>query len=111
MKLKKLSSMKGKRRYIIFKIHSDMELDFDNVKNAIWNSLSNWLGEADLGKADVDIIRNLWSRDEYKGFVRCNSKYVDAVKVGLSLIHHVGDSKVIFQTLRVSGTIKSGKKV
>jgi len=35
---------------------------------------------------------------------------VDLVKVGLALIHQIGDQRVIFQTLRVSGTIKSGKK-
>jgi RNase P/RNase MRP subunit POP5 len=31
------------------------------------------------------------------------------VKVSLALIHQIGDSKVIFQTTRVSGTIKAGK--
>jgi len=109
MGLKKLPSMKGKKRYIIFRIHTDMELDFENVKNSIWNSLTEWIGEADLGKANVAVIRNLWNSKEYTGFIQCNSKYVDAIKVGLSLIHHVGDAKVIFQTMRVSGTIQSGK--
>jgi len=102
--------MKGKTRYIIFKVHSDRDLDFDNVKDSIWNSLEHWLGEADLGKANMQIVKNLWNGKEYKGFVKCNSKYVDQIKVGLSLIHHIGDSKVIFQTLRVTGTIKSGKE-
>jgi RNase P/RNase MRP subunit POP5 len=33
---------------------------------------------------------------------------VDKIKVSLALIHQIGDSRVVFQTLRVSGTIKSG---
>ena len=102
--------MKGKKRYIIFKVHVDLPIDFDNTKNAIWNSLTSWLGEADLGKANIRIFKNLWDSKKYEGFIQCNSKYVDSIKVGMCLIHHIGDSKVIFQTLKVTGTIKSGKK-
>jgi len=110
MKLKKLPSLREKKRYIIFKVHAEETLSFENVSNAIWNSLLDWLGERELAKANVWIIKNLWNGKEQTGFIKCSPKYVDAVKVGLALIHQIGDSKVILQSLRVSGTIKSGKE-
>ena len=102
--------MRPRKRYIVFKVHSEQKLAYENVRDAVWNSLENWLGERDLASAQVRIIRNLWDAKAQKGFVQCSHKYVDPVKVGLALIHQIGDSRVIFQVLRVSGTIKAGKK-
>ncbi len=102
--------MREKKRYIVFRVHSEEQLDFSNTKNAIWNSLEKWLGEKELAKANIHVVKNLWNSKEQKGFLRCCHKYVDGVKVGLGLIHQIGDSRVIFQTLRVTGTIKSGKE-
>ena len=62
-----------------------------------------------MAKANIRILKNLWDLRKQKGFVQCLPKFVDSVKVSLSLIHQIGDSRVAFQTLRVSGTIKSGR--
>lgn len=109
MKLKPFPSMREKRRYIIFKVHSEEKLNYPNVRNAVYNSVGNWLGEKEMARANVHIIKNLWDSKGQTGFVRCSHKFVDDVRVGLSLIHQVGDSRVIFHTLAVAGTIKSGK--
>ena len=110
MKLRRLSSSRESKRYVIFRIHSEEHLSYDSVKDAVWNSVLNWLGEEDLAKANVRVLKNLWNSGEQKGFIQCSPKFVDSIKVSLSLIHQIGDSKVAFQTLRVSGTIKSGKE-
>lgn len=104
-----LPSLRESKRYIVFKVHSKEKLDYSTVQNAAWNSLLNWLGEKDLSKANVRMIRNLWDHNKQTGFIKCSPKFVDAIKVSLSLVHQIGDQRVIFQTLRVSGTIKSGK--
>ncbi len=106
---KVLPSLREKKRYIIFKVHSNEKLDYASMHNAAWNSLINWLGERDLSKANVRIIKNLWDSNKQIGFIQCSPKFVDSVKVSLGLVHQIGDQRVIFQTLRVSGTIKSGK--
>ncbi len=110
MKLKKMPSLKPHSRYIIFRAHSQNPLLYSNVSNAVWNSLENWLGEQDLAEADVRIIRNLWNPKAQTGFIRCSHKFLDLVKTGIALIHQIGDERVVFQTLRVSGTIRSGKR-
>ncbi len=104
-----LPSLRESKRYIVFKVHSTERLDYASMQNAAWNSLLNWMGEKELSRANVRIIKNLWNPSLQTGFIQCSPKFVDAVKMGLSLVHQIGDQRVIFQTLRVAGTIKSGK--
>lgn len=104
-----LPSLRESKRYVVFKVHSQERLNYAVMQNAAWNSLLNWMGEKDLSKANVRIIKNLWDPGTQTGFVQCSPKFVDAVKVSLSLVRQIGDQRVTFQTLRVSGTIKSGK--
>jgi ribonuclease P/MRP protein subunit POP5 len=103
-----MPSYRDKKRYVIFRIHSEEPLDFSEIKNSIMNSVFDWLGEEQAAKSGMKIIRNLWDEKAQTGFIRCSPKYVDKIKVSLALIHQIGDSRVVFQTLRVSGTIKSG---
>ena len=105
-----MPSTRESKRYIIFRVISDEMVDYGAVRDALWNSMTHWIGEAELGKAGVRIIRNLWSSREKTGFIQVHPKYVDAVKVAMGLIHQLGDQRVIFQSIRVSGTIKSGKE-
>jgi RNase P/RNase MRP subunit POP5 len=109
MRLKRSSSQKERSRYIVFNVHSSGQLDFVNVKNAIWDSLCEWLGANDMAKANIWIMKTLWSHKEQSGFIKCSRNYVDKIKVGLALVHQIGDTRVVFQATRVAGTIKSGK--
>lgn len=107
MKLKSLPSLKEKKRYIVFRVHSEGTIQYHRLKGAVTESLLEFLGEREMGKANPRLIKNLWNGRE--GFLQTSPKYVDAVKVSLALIHQIGDEKVVFQTLRVTGTIKAGK--
>ncbi|MFH1445724.1 MAG: Rpp14/Pop5 family protein [Nanoarchaeota archaeon] len=109
MKLKKPPSLRNRKRYIIFKVHSDENLTFDNVKDAIMNSVLNWIGERGAAQANIWVIKNLWDGKKQSGYMQCSHKTVDEVKTALALIHQIGDHEVLFQTLKVTGTIKSGK--
>jgi RNase P/RNase MRP subunit POP5 len=110
MGLRRLPSMRGRKRYIMFRVISEDRVDYNSMRDALWNSMTHWMGEADLGKSGVRIIKNLWNQGEQSGCVQVSPKYVDAVKLSMALIHQVGDQRVIFQSTRVSGTIKAGKK-
>ncbi len=108
IKPKKLPSMREKKRYVFFSIHSDNPVSYSEMKNAVRNSLIKWLGDKDYSAAKIRVIKNQWSPSESRGVLRCSHRYVDDIKMSLALIHQIGDSRVIFRTLRVSGTIKSG---
>ena len=106
MKLTKKPTSKEKKRYIYFKVHSKNPLKFQEVRNAGWDSVLDLIGELGTGKANLHFVKNLWDPKNQTGVIRCSHLFVDQIKLGLSLIHHIGDEQVIFQTLRVSGTIK-----
>jgi RNase P/RNase MRP subunit POP5 len=110
MPLKRPATMRESKRYIVFQAVSERPLEFAAVRDAIWDSVLSWLGENDSAKAGVRVIRNLWNPRDRTGFVQCRPRHVDSVKVALALVHQVGDSRVILRTLRVSGTIKSGRE-
>ena len=110
MKVRKLPSMREKKRYITFSVASEKPLGYGEVKGAVMNSVLNWMGEKGLSKSGIRIIRNLWEGSRQEGWLSCSPKSVDDVKMSLALVHQIGDSRVIFRTLRVSGTIKSGRE-
>jgi len=107
MKLKSRPTLRQKRRYLVFRVVSEEPLLYDNVRNAIYDSVARWLGDNENAKAGVHIVKNLWDGRMRTGFIRCAPKYVDDVRTGMALVHQIGDSRVIIETLRVSGTIKS----
>ncbi len=108
MRLRSRPALREKKRYIFFRVHSERGIEYEEIRNAVMNSLLNWMGGEGFAKAKPWLIKNLWKRNS--GVLRCSHRYVDDVKVSLALIRQIGDSKVIFETLRVSGTIKSGRK-
>ena len=70
MKLKSKPTIRGKHKYVVFKIHSTSKLQYNDVKNAIMNSLLNWMGEKDFADAGA-----------HKVIIACkDSKVLDEVK-------------------------------
>ena len=110
MKLKRMPSLREKRRYLTFRLHSEKPVMYSEMRGAVLNSILNWMGETGFSGSGCRIIKNLWDYKRQTGWLECSHRSVDDVKVALALIHQIGDERVIFQVLRVSGTIRSGKK-
>ncbi len=110
MKLKSMPSLRNKKRYVTFRVHSERPLLYSSMRGAVTNSILNWMGEEGFSSANIRIIKNLWDAKGRTGWLTCPPSALDDVKMSLALIHQIGDDRVIFQVLRVSGTIKSGKK-
>ncbi len=108
MKARTKSSLRQKKRYIVFRVHSEHPLPFFVVEQALFSAVQDWLGEEQAARANLWLIKNTWNGRT--GFLRCSHTAVDDVKVALALIHQIGDEKTVFQTLKVAGTIASGKK-
>ncbi len=106
---KTYSSLRVKKRYVFFRVLSDGPVSYSDLKNAAFGCLLEWMGEESFGKADVTFIRNLWDSRSRTGVLRCSHRFVDHVKLGLSMMHQTGDHRLSIQTLRVSGTIKGGR--
>ena len=110
MRIRKPPSMKEKKRYVVFRVIAEQPRDYEQVKGAVMDSALCWMGEKGISSSGMKLIRNLWNPAAMEGWISCTPKAVDDVKLSLALIHQMGDSKVIFRTVSVTGTIKSGKQ-
>ena len=101
-----LPSLKERNRYIVYEVKSSSELNFKDVKKEISEAILRFLGELETAKASA-LILNDW-RDN-KGIVKVGHKHVNKARVALMLIKYINNKKVIFQTIRVSGTLKKAR--
>lgn len=100
-------TLREKDRYIKFKILSENPVEYSDIESAIWNTFLDFYGEQGVSKQSLWLIKNLWDSREQVGVIRCNNKNVTQVLAGLGLVSRLGDSRIIFKILKVSGTIKS----
>jgi ribonuclease P/MRP protein subunit POP5 len=113
MKQKKMKILKPtlreKERYIAFQVLSEEgeELNYSDLEAAIWNTMLDFLGEEGVSKTSVWLMKDCWDQKTQKGILRCNNKSVQEVIASLGLIDRLGDNRITFKILKISGTIKS----
>ena len=110
MRIRKPPSMREKKRYVVFRIICEKRHGYEEVKGAAMDSALGWMGEKGISSSGMRLIRNLWDPERMEGWIACTPKAVDDVKLSLALIHQIGDSRVIFRTVSVTGTIRSGMR-
>lgn len=106
-KLKILSpTLREKDRYISFKVISEEPIAYSDLEAGIWSTLMDFYGELGTSQMSMWLVKNLWDGKEQVGVVRCNNRSVPKVIAGLGLLTRLGESRIIFKILKVSGTIK-----
>ncbi len=103
-------TLRIKKRYVVFKIYSEEGISFEDVVNAIWGSFLNFAGELNLALSRIKIIDDLWQKEKKIGVIRCAHTAVELVRTVLILIDRIGDQRVVFRILGVSGTLNSAKR-
>lgn len=104
-----LPTLREKERYISFKVISEEPMNYADLESAIWGTALDFFGEHGISKTSLWIIKNLFNEKDQIGTIRCNNKSVSQVIACLGLISRLGDARVIFKILKVSGTIKGLK--
>ena len=102
-----LPSLKEKKRYLVYEILADKDLD-KNISNELINKLDSVLGVFDGAKAGLQSIS--YDKNAQKGMLRVNNKQVDKLKTSLMLIKHLNNQEIIIKTIGVSGIIKKAKQ-
>lgn len=109
-KLKAIKPMiAGKKRYLSFEIMSELPVEFSDFVNVFWNSSMSFIGELGSAKASIWIVKDLWDQKQQKGVIKCSHRFVEKIRLVLSLISRIGDQRVIVSVLGVSGTLNSAK--
>ncbi len=113
-KLKVLApTLREKERYIAFQVISEEgeELNYSDLEAAIWNTMLDFLGEEGVSKTSFWLMKDCWDQKRQKGISRCNNKSVQEVLASLGLIDRLGDNRITFKILKISGTIKSIREI
>jgi ribonuclease P/MRP protein subunit POP5 len=102
-------TLREKNRYITFRVISEVgeEFTYSDLESAIWNIMLDFLGEEGVSKTSVWLLKERWDPKRQIGILRCNHKSVQEIIATLGLINRLGDNRITFKILKVSGTIKS----
>ncbi|MEM7819065.1 MAG: Rpp14/Pop5 family protein, partial [Candidatus Aenigmatarchaeota archaeon] len=106
-KLKTLiPTLRERERYIAFQVISENPINYIDLEKNLWDVMEEFLGEYGLSKTSLWLIKNLYNPKSQTGVIRCNHKSLTQVLACLGLISRVGESRVVFKILKISGTIK-----
>ena len=103
------SSLRERTRYLAFQVISEENILLQDLINTIWHSVLNFLGEIGTSKANIKIIRDAYEEKRQMGIIRCSHEDVESIRAALALIQRIGDARVIFKVLGISGSIKATK--
>ncbi len=108
-----LPTLREKNRYTSFQVISEKgeEFTYSDLESAIWNVALDFLGEYGVSKTSIWLLKDCWDQKKQIGILRCNHKSVQAVIAALGLIDRLGDNRVTFKILKISGTIKSIREI
>ncbi len=104
------STLRKKKRYIYFQVTSEEPIEYSDLEAALWNRMLDFLGEHGVSKTSVWLMKDLWNKDNQTGVISCNNKAVQEVIATLGLVDRLGDNRVTFKILKVSGTIRGTRK-
>lgn len=97
-----------RKRYVVFKIEGG-KFKFRQVSQAILNQCLQLYGEVGASRLRLWVLEDLFDEENQKGVIVCSHLKVPEIRAALALIREIGDKKVIFHTLGITGTIKSAK--
>ncbi len=101
-------TLRAKKRYIAFKVHSEEQVSKKDVTNAILRETVSFYGE--LSASDFGLWIMDFDEERGAGFLVCNRQFQGEMIACLTLIDIVGREKASFQVLGASGTIKALKR-
>ena len=101
-----LPTLRTKKRYVVYEYISNTDISHNNIVSAVKNSYKECFGTfgiAEAGLMDTKIY------NKNRGILKVNHKYLDKLRVSMSMITNINDQKLILHTIGVSGILKKAK--
>ena len=111
-KLKTLPpTLRERKRYISFQVipETDEDFTYSDLESGIWNTLLDFLGELGVSRTSFWLLKDTWDSKMLTGVIKCNHTSTEAVIASLGLIDRLGDNRICFKILKVSGTVRGLK--
>lgn len=94
-----------KRRYLILKIETELQIDKKLMQNVIQDSILRFFGEYGASKADLMVLKIL--EDKKKVVIRCSHIMIEKVRASIASITSINGKPATFHVENISGTLKS----
>ena len=103
------STIRGKKRYVLFALHSESRLRPNDVNESLWKVMLNLFGERGVGEQKLWLV--LWDERNGRGIARCSYNKVEELKEGILFMKDVKGANVLPKTMKVSGSISKLKEL
>ena len=101
------SSMREKKRYVVFEVISEGDIDVDVLAEEIYRHGIELLGELGLSKLSMWVMKNMFNGK--KGIVRVRPGGVEETRLVLASIRQIDETPAIVSVVGVTGTIRAAK--
>ncbi|MBR9700568.1 hypothetical protein GOV11_01755 [Candidatus Woesearchaeota archaeon] len=102
-----LPTLKERKRYVVYQILTSKPLGKD-VSRMILHRLTDILGV--FGAAEAGLLQVSYDTTKQQGILRTDNKHVNKVKAALTMVTHIGKTRVLIQTKGVSGILAKTKR-
>lgn len=102
------SSLRGKKRYVLFRLSSSKNLSMKEVENALWNLFFELFGEVGTARQKLWLIG--FNSKKGLGILRCSLDHTEEVKAGILFFKEVSGLSVVPEIVRVSGSLSKLEK-
>ena len=109
--MKLQSSLKQKKRYLVFEVISDRKFLVGEIEKEIFQALLAFLGELGVAQTSPMFLKEKFNQPKQKFLLKVNNKYVKQTQAALSLIKTIKNTKVIVKSLTTTGTINKAKTI
>jgi ribonuclease P/MRP protein subunit POP5 len=101
-------TLREKKRYVAFKVVSDVPIIKEEITRTIWTQALSLLGEIQASSLGLWVLD--YSEDAQEGFLVCRNEDLWKIKAVLAFIGEINEKRVHVCVAGVSGTIKALKR-
>lgn len=98
-------SLREKKRYVVYQVHSQDNIDMAKVQPALVARIKELLGVFHASQAGIMPVK---FKDD-KGIIKCNHTAVDYIKSCFVMITTLNNQSVQIRSINVSGMIKKAQ--
>jgi RNase P/RNase MRP subunit POP5 len=99
-----------KQRYLALKIESPESFEEEDVKDAVWSTVTQLFGEYGASQAGLFLVH--YDRQRKEAVLRCSHKALSMVHASVASVTKIKGEPATMHVLRVSGTLRAlGKKL
>ncbi len=105
-----LPTLREKKRYVVFEVLSDNNVNQNNISSAISDSFMELYGNIGMAGAGLMFLNEKYNSKLNRGIVKVGHYYVNNLKAALAMIREIDQNKVIVRSLGVSGVLRKTAK-